>query len=73
MGGSLKSCELFAHGHLYNVGSAREGVKGTSMALQNPLPGGVRGAELGPGTFRSCDITLTNLAQVVSIDLFRKH
>lgn len=46
MGGSLKSCELFAHGHLYHVGSAREGIKGTSMAPQNPLPGGMRGMNL---------------------------
>lgn len=73
MGGSLKSCELFAHRHLYNAGSAKEGIKGTSIALQNPLPGGMRGAELGSGIFRLCDITLTNLAQIVSNDLFRKH
>lgn len=72
MGGSVKSCELFAHRHLYNVGSAKEGVKGASIALQNPLPGGMRGAELGSGTFRFCDFALTNLAQIASSGLFRK-
>lgn len=61
-------------GSFLHIGmSAKEGIKGTSMALQNPLPGGVRGTELGPGTFGSCGITLTNPAQVVSSDLFRKH
>lgn len=33
----------------------------------------MRGAELGSGIFRLSDITLTNLAQIVSNDLFRKH
>lgn len=73
MGGSLKSYELFAHRHLYSEGSAKEGMEGTSIALQNPLPGGMRGAELGSGMFRFCDVTLANLAQIVSNGLFRKH
>lgn len=73
MGASLKSCELFAQRHFYGVGSAKEGIKGASIALQNPLPGAMRGAELGSGTFRFCDVALTNVAQIVSNDLFRKH
>lgn len=65
-GGSLKSCEIFVHRHLYSVGSAKEGMIGTRIALQNPLPVGMRGAELGSGMFRFSDVTLTSLAQVVS-------
>lgn len=33
----------------------------------------MRGAKLRSGVFRFCEVSLTNLAQLVSNDLFRKH
>jgi len=64
---------LLAHTPLYSAGFAKEWKKGAGTALQNPLQGQMRGAELRPGVFRFSEVTLTNLAQVVSNGLFGKH